>query len=640
MECNNDINPLEIELDSNIPEEVYNLADDEFSAYDNEIFFYGKVINSDGWRGFDSINEDKYYSVCPSCGKLFQHKKKPHNGDSVKCTHCSYSGIAYDFRDPTLTVDSPISFIAYLEYIDGGFVLRLFNSILDYSEREFDDYEKLSCYPGIATKEVGREYWLNGEYYYYLNVSQDPYDETEFVEVEASDISDEDYWIYNYDNEYDPMSSALTDDIKYNDPYKSVSCIEALTRRIPYRAFKTLQKYGFTALAKDSVCVLGYFSNSTKICEVLRYDYNKLKGKFRIDEISIAYLEHIRSLELYGIEVSEENADIIARLGDNATKILSLDKPKKVFKYLRNQARKNGGASARDFVDYIGECEKLGYDIKEPSVLYPSDLGIAHRRTSGLVKIENNLAIEQAIQVKYEQLHKACEWSNDKYAIIMPKCADEIITEGATLNHCVGNYCERVAKDESIILFLRKLGELDKPFYTVEIRPNMNKFEFVQCRGYKNADPPKDIYDIVDNFLESYAKWFNRRKFEQETNTTRTYYKAVKKTDDGRYISAWDNSTEYKVGEITETKLCDDPDRVAVQGIHFASLEFAKKYGDAWENVAILELEVNIHDMVIPDAKDQLRASKVKVIREVPMSELGKWGERHLKKNELVINVA
>lgn len=639
MECNNK-SPLDIELDPYIAEEVCRLADDEFSCYDDEVFFYGKIVNTDKWSGCASIDESKYYSVCPSCGKLSQHKKKPHNGDSVSCPHCKHSGTLYAFRDPTITIETPMSLIAYLEYIDGGFVLRLFDSILDYSERDTDNYEKLSCYPDIATKEVAREYWFNGEYYYYTNVNQDLYDEPEFAEVDVEQIDDYGYWIFNYDNIYDPESSALTDDIKYNDPYKSVTCIEALTNRMPYRAFKTLQKYGFNALAKDSVYVLGYFSDSAKISEVLMYDYNKLKGKFRIEEIGIAYMEYIRELDLYGIEATEENADIIARLDSNANKILSLDKPKRIFKYLRNQARKNGGASARDFVDYIGECEKLGYDLKETAVLYPTDLATAHRRTSGLVKIENNHAVEQAIQDKYEQLHKACEWHDDKYAIVMPKCADEIITEGAILNHCVGNYCERVANGESIILFLRKLEELDKPFFTVEIRPNMKKLDFIQCRGYRNSDPSKEIWESVDKFLERYKKWFNKRKFEQDTNTTRTYYKAVKKTVDGRYISAWDNSTEYRIGEITESKLCDNPDRVAVQGIHFASLEFAQKYGDSWENVAILELEVNIHDMVIPDAKDQLRASKVKVIREVPMSELGKWGEQHLKKKELTKAVA
>lgn len=91
--------------------------------------------------------------------------------------------------------------------------------------------------------------------------------------------------------------------------------------------------------------------------------------------------------------------------------------------------------------------------------------------------------------------------------------------------------------------------------------------------------------------------------------------------------------TEEEREEITETidVVEANPDRVAVKGIHVASLEFAQKYGDAWSDVAILELEVDILDMVVPDAKDQLRASKVKVLREVPFSEMGDCGARHSK---------
>ena len=96
----------------------------------------------------------------------------------------------------------------------------------------------------------------------------------------------------------------------------------------------------------------------------------------------------------------------------------------------------------------------------------------------------------------------------------------------------------------------------------------------------------------------------------------------------------WDNKTEYVIGTTLETETDRNPDRVAVKGIHVASLEFAQKYGDAWSDVAILELEVDIRDMVVPDAKDQLRASKVKVLREVPFSEMGDWGARHSKKNK------
>ena len=69
-----------------------------------------------------------------------------------------------------------------------------------------------------------------------------------------------------------------------------------------------------------------------------------------------------------------------------------------------------------------------------------------------------------------------------------------------------------------------------------------------------------------------------------------------------------------------------------MKGIHVASLEFAQKYGEYWSNVAILELEVDIQDIVVPDAKDQIRASRVKVIREVPFEEMGAWGATRIAK--------
>ncbi len=206
--------------------------------------------------------------------------------------------------------------------------------------------------------------------------------------------------------------------------------------------------------------------------------------------------------------------------------------------------------------------------------------------------------------------------------------------EGRQALRRVGNYVKRVAQGEDIILFVRRSNEKDKPFYTMEIRPTMKRLDIVQCRGFENEDASPEIRAEVDAFLAEYASWFNSRKSNIEAEKTKLiYYKAVKKIN-GKYISAWDNKTEYVIGTTLETETDRNPDRVAVKGIHVASLEFAQKYGDAWSDVAILELEVDILDMVVPDAKDQLRASKVKVLREVPFDEMGDWGARHSKKNK------
>jgi hypothetical protein len=106
------------------------------------------------------------------------------------------------------------------------------------------------------------------------------------------------------------------------------------------------------------------------------------------------------------------------------------------------------------------------------------------------------------------------------------------------------------------------------------------------------------------------------------------YYKAVVKNGN-EYFSIWDNKTKYRIGEICETEIDTDPDKVCVKGLHIASLDFAMDFGKHNKNAVILEVEVNIHDIVVPDAKDQIRTSRFKVLREVPPEELGEWGRTH-----------
>jgi hypothetical protein len=229
-------------------------------------------------------------------------------------------------------------------------------------------------------------------------------------------------------------------------------------------------------------------------------------------------------------------------------------------------------------------------------------------------------------------LHELCEWGDDKHLVIMPATAREIVQEGIDQAHCVGNYTERVARSESVILFVRRKDKPNEAWYTMEIKPDMKKLNSVQCRGYENKDRSPEDAEEISKVKRKYQAWFNRRPtngFEGQILTK--YYKAVRKVK-GKYISNHDGKTEYKLGEVLSMKTDQNPDNVAVEGIHVASLGFAQNFGNYWPDVAILELEVNIHDVVVPNALDQVRASKVRVIREVPFSEMGVWGETHARK--------
>lgn len=285
-----------------------------------------------------------------------------------------------------------------------------------------------------------------------------------------------------------------------------------------------------------------------------------------------------------------------------------------------------------DYSDYISACHHLKVDLNDTMNSKPKDLKKAHDWAIAHDKAKETKVYDPQIKAVWKKYRKFVEFCDEEYSLVLPKSSVEIIEEGIRLNHCVGRYCERVAKGESIILFLRKNDALMDSFYTVEIKPDMLNLDIVQCRGYKNDENenPK-VREKVDAFCARYALWFNKRKVSISGDNIKVkYYKAVRKRN-GRYISNFDRKTEFKIGEVVTAKLDNNPDSVHVEGLHIASLQFAQKFGDSWKDVAILEVEVDIHDVIVPDALDQVRTSKMKILREVPMVEMGEWGQRHLE---------
>lgn len=616
---------LSIPLDDYANYAVSKVASDEYSCDEpfHSVFFFGKLIN-DNCFVEEVINERKYYTYCLHCGKLIMLDKKPNDGDSYECPHCCTSGTLYDYRDPNSSVgDDSVLYYAWLERLDKGFVLRLFETALDYSYRDYDNYTTLDCYIDMTLEEVGREYWYEGKVKYFALINDG---KRAFKEVPR--IRDRDYVIINWDNDFDFEYSELIADILYNHPYAE-SFIETISMSGSYTAFATLNKYGFTPLLDDFVYVPGFFYDSNKISKVLGLDYNKVISVYKASEIDAHDILAMRELQRYKLTISEKNVRIMHVLFKADPSVFNSDNVKKTFKYLRNQWSKSNKDVVRDYVDYLSDCRKLGLDTERGDIRYPTDLAKAHIRINSLVNLEANRETNKRIRAVYDCFSALCEFSDGEYCIVMPSSCEEIIYEGKVQSHCVGGYAERMAKGEDIILFLREVNKPNVPFYTVEIRPIMKKLDLVQCRGYKNEDKDHLVRAKVDEFLKKYEAWFNNRKVSFKDNTRKLYYKAVCKSDDGRYISHWDNKTEYRIGDIIETPMDSNPDLTAVSGIHIASLEFAKNYGDNWKNAAILEIEVDMRDVVIPYAKDQLRTKRGKVLREVPMAELGDWGARH-----------
>jgi hypothetical protein len=105
------------------------------------------------------------------------------------------------------------------------------------------------------------------------------------------------------------------------------------------------------------------------------------------------------------------------------------------------------------------------------------------------------------------------------------------------------------------------------------------------------------------------------------------FFKSVHRVE-GKYISDRDSSFEYPIGE-TVKEICDqDVTEDCGTGIHIAHIGWCLDFGKNWTDIAIIELEVDIDKIVLPDdTSGKVRTSEAKVIREVPLEECGVYGK-------------
>ena len=113
------------------------------------------------------------------------------------------------------------------------------------------------------------------------------------------------------------------------------------------------------------------------------------------------------------------------------------------------------------------------------------------------------------------------------------------------------------------------------------------------------------------------------------TATTIKLYKAVHFCG-GIYCADYDPKFIYEIGGIATPRNGfneDDRDSCGA-GINLAHKAWALAYGATWKDLAILELECEKSDVLVPiDNEGKVRARKAKVLREVPLEECGLHGK-------------
>lgn len=200
---------------------------------------------------------------------------------------------------------------------------------------------------------------------------------------------------------------------------------------------------------------------------------------------------------------------------------------KETMDYLRKQKQPQTSSrlAVQSYKDYLDECKKLKYDLTRQNVLKPRDLWSAHERTAKILSVvtaeEKSKRLAEKLR-KSDKERKGFEYVDRLrgLVIVLPKSINDIIAEGRMQNHCVAGYADRHAEGKLHILFLRRITEPKKPYYTMEVSV---AGKIMQCRGYANnveynggRPKPQEIKDFEEEYQEYLNGLFAERRAKKQ----------------------------------------------------------------------------------------------------------------------------
>jgi len=176
------------------------------------------------------------------------------------------------------------------------------------------------------------------------------------------------------------------------------------------------------------------------------------------------------------------------------------------FLYLEEQ-----NANPRSYLDYLNACNYLGLDMKLPKNRYPHNFKRRHDIRIDEYHSAKALADEKERAALYAQFaavaekYMALQKLKGGYAVIIAASPTELMREGDLLKHCVGkmNYSGKMAREETLIFFVRSALTPDEPFVTVEYSPKSR--QVLQCYGHGNSKPDDTVLHYVHKVWQPHA---------------------------------------------------------------------------------------------------------------------------------------
>ena len=299
---------------------------------------------------------------------------------------------------------------------------------------------------------------------------------------------------------YIPAAQNLGTDLRYakledkEDPYMIIGYFANFLK---YQSIELLEKAGFENLVKERAKGYG--------CRGINWRGKTLEkilkmSKYEIKEFrpyaTLYNLERYNQAKKAGIKLKFSQVHYITYGWEEDIKIIRrYTTAEKAMEYLDKQAH----ASLRIYADYLKECRKLGFDMKNRKVLRPKNLAEAHAVTSQMIRDNADEVIRKTFASGLATVYDKGEFHCGDLLIRPAADVKELDAESTKLRHCVRTYKEKVAKGKCAILFVRMEADPDTPYYTLELSP---EGKIVQCRGLLNCAMTDEVKEFVDTWLK------------------------------------------------------------------------------------------------------------------------------------------
>lgn len=301
----------------------------------------------------------------------------------------------------------------------------------------------------------------------------------------------------------------------------------------PYEAFWKMGLRNFTTdrmYDKKSYTKTDY--SRKKPWEVLKISKEIMNQAIKLDTTD-SQLRILQRAYQAGVRLTDEQviwidkylgvSDLIAYFG--------IQTPHRLIRFLREKVQietcmRKDNDMLCSYADYLDMARRLGWDMRDRGIFFPQDISRAHDEAVRILneKKDKEEAARRAktdrkMQKNARDIRKVFHYTDDDFEIIVPDKYLDFKAEGNAQHNCVSTYYERAVEGKTIILFLRKKAEPEKPFCTVEIQNRNGAFAIIQNRIIYNAEAPQEAKEFMEKAVKEAQKTVDKLLREKQQVT-------------------------------------------------------------------------------------------------------------------------